>query len=518
MGMSLRVVTYARVSTIKQETEGQSLDNQERAFQAWLRRTGSTRLHAYAESRSAKTIEGREQFMKMILDLRRLRPDLIVVDTIDRFSRNLRDGLDLLERFRTAGTALLPLDWDEPVDLSSDRDWRSVVQELTGADYERRRIRSRILKHYNARRARGATLHTKCPFGLRKDGDILVPIPELQSVMRGAERVFLMGGTREDVLKYVQKKAPDRAWKTHMGPRRFLRNPEYVKAGARTPEVQAQIDARLAYEKIKHPRNGRHDHRMARVFSCGLCVALGAPPERVAMHGKAQWSKILAWNDVAYGIVCPGSRHRRRYRMHRRTISANAGAAERVFIAILEYVSQLSDESLIEVRRHEHLESSWERRVQRHLADVEKIERNYRDRTVELIQSLEGADEGLKDVKDALGHLVRADNALSRHREGLLDDLSRGLASKKPRESEDWRAVVAKALEDWPELDFRHKSDFALAFCESMGSRPLLYKNLRWPHVMWVTWEEIAPGIVWCAKYGRPQKKTVELLRLFREG
>jgi hypothetical protein len=45
----------------------------------------------------------------------------------------------------------------------------------------------------------------------------------------------------------------------------------------------------------------------------------------------------------------------------------------------------------------------------------------------------------------------------------------------------------------------------------------LLYKNLRWPHVMWVTWEEIAPGVVWCAKYGRPQKKTVELLRLFPE-
>jgi len=50
----------------------------------------------------------------MIADLPQLRPDLVVVDTMDRFSRNLKDGLDLLERFEGHGIASLPLDWDEP--------------------------------------------------------------------------------------------------------------------------------------------------------------------------------------------------------------------------------------------------------------------------------------------------------------------------------------------------------------------------------------------------------------------
>lgn len=84
----MNVVTYARVSTISQETEGQSLANQERTFQAWLKRTQSVRIRAYAESKSAKSIEGRLQFMRMIADLPDLMPDLVVVDTIDRFSRN----------------------------------------------------------------------------------------------------------------------------------------------------------------------------------------------------------------------------------------------------------------------------------------------------------------------------------------------------------------------------------------------------------------------------------------------
>jgi DNA invertase Pin-like site-specific DNA recombinase len=80
----MRVVTYARVSTINQETEGQSLSNQELAFQKWISKERATGIRAYAGSKSAKSIEERSEFSRMISELPILRPDLVIVDTIDR--------------------------------------------------------------------------------------------------------------------------------------------------------------------------------------------------------------------------------------------------------------------------------------------------------------------------------------------------------------------------------------------------------------------------------------------------
>jgi len=149
----MRIVTYARVSTVKQETEGQSLVNQERAFLSYINAKPAERIAAYAESKSAKSVEGRREFLRLVRDLPVLKPDLVVVDTIDRFTRNLQDGLNLLERFRGHVVRLFPLDWDEPVDLDNDRDWKNVVQELMAADYERRRIRTRMNRSFQGRRA-----------------------------------------------------------------------------------------------------------------------------------------------------------------------------------------------------------------------------------------------------------------------------------------------------------------------------------------------------------------------------
>jgi|GEM_PF-2697397 len=187
----------------------------------------------------------------MVVDLPALRPDLVVVDTMDRFSRNLKDGLDLLERFKGLGISLLPLDWDEPINLDADRDWKNVVQELTAADYERRRIGGRNIKQYAARRARGATTHSRGPFGLRKQGDVLVPVAELVNVVKRLEQLYLSGRTLDAMARYTQRAAPKRAWKSPHGVDTFLRSPEYVKAGLRTPETQRRIDERLAVDAYR---------------------------------------------------------------------------------------------------------------------------------------------------------------------------------------------------------------------------------------------------------------------------
>lgn len=251
---------------------------------------------------------------------------------------------------------------------------------------------------------------------------------------------------------------------------------------------------------------------MTNVFACGLCVALGANPNDVLMNGQAQWARIRAWKGVAHALLCAGVR-KKKARKHVRNLAVNAGAAERIFLDNMRYVSDLPDHTMLEVQVHEQLDRSWERVVYRQLSEVEDIERDYRAQTSQLIETLRKSGEGDESTASAIAALLRAEEAVSRHRESLLSDLSTGLASKKRSDEYDWRASVQKALEDWEELDFRRKNDFAVAFCASVGSRPLVYQNGKgYPYKAWVTWVEIAPEIVWCATYGRPEIWDVERL------
>ena len=91
-GRPQRPVAYARVSSMSQ-VEGHSLAAQERLFGELCRSRGWTAVQIYREegkSAHSESMKKRPMFRQLLEDARKDQFDIVVVHTLDRWSRNLR--------------------------------------------------------------------------------------------------------------------------------------------------------------------------------------------------------------------------------------------------------------------------------------------------------------------------------------------------------------------------------------------------------------------------------------------
>lgn len=500
----MEIVTYARVSTIRQETEGQSLINQEDAFQAFLHRSSARRLAAYAESKSAKSVDGRQEFLRLIDDLRRLKPDLVVVDSIDRFSRNLQDGLNLLERFRGQGIRLLPLDWLEPINMDDDRDWKSVVQELTGADYERRRIRARVNRSVQARRERGVTLHSRPPFGLLKSGDALVPDPKTAPLVAKIDRMFLRGKSVTQILAFVQSVCGDDAWTSRSGPLNCLKNVEIVKCGLRTPATQARINARFDASRIRYGRTETYVHAMTGLFACGICVDQGADPSRALFIGR--WAeKVVHGHTVGPAIGCNS-----KLGLHPSVIAVRETSLEAVMLAMMKRA--VSDSGLRFALRgapvNPHIEN-----LLAQIASTNASAHTYRKMQATLIAAMPEHSQLATNIKQQLMNALENEANVADIRTQVLSEVAMSACrAVSHRDPYGYLTSLAIELSTWREIDNRGKNAIAKMFCETLGSRPIVFNAGRGHPQALVTWYEVFPDVVWRVRHGLRQAREVEIL------
>jgi DNA invertase Pin-like site-specific DNA recombinase len=507
----MKVYTYARVSSIRQETEGQSLVNQERAFQTWLKQKGAVRLRSYAESKSAKSIKGREQFSRMIAELPTLKPDFVVVDTIDRFARNLEDGLSLLRQFKGLGVKLLPLEWGDPIDLDDDRDWKTVVQELTAADLERRRIRTRVKRSFAGRRERGATLHNHPPLGLIKQKDALVADPEIVEAIRHADRLFIAGKSQQVVLDYVQTACGDRAWKTLNGVRQFLTNLEYVKAGVRSIETQTRIDARLAVSKTRFGQKRTYLHPMSGVFACGVCVDDDRPVKDSLMGGNCTPAEFRSWGrSPGARIICQGPDKR-----HQGIIGVQESILDLMFAEIFKTLR--ADDNLLrswesQVRMQQ--DHSQERLLQKRLGAIELKESKLPGRREQAFELLQDDDRAVvNQAKKRLSDLDAEEAVLATEREAVLRELTTAKSPRLIQSAGDLQAMLAKAAASWPKFSNERKNEIARAFCHAVSSHPRLYRGVeRHPVEAAVLWPEVLPNAAYRVLYGKGIAPKVEMV------
>lgn len=86
-----KCITYARVSTLEQQQEGYSIDDQLRTMRSYARRKGLKNVKDFPAAESAKNV-GREKFHQMLSFLDG-NPNIqhVICDRIDRLTRNLLD-------------------------------------------------------------------------------------------------------------------------------------------------------------------------------------------------------------------------------------------------------------------------------------------------------------------------------------------------------------------------------------------------------------------------------------------
>jgi DNA invertase Pin-like site-specific DNA recombinase len=184
-----RCYGYARVSTIAQADDGESLDVQQRVIAGYAQMNGLTVDRVFVERgvSGSKPLADRPQGAAL---LAALKPgDVVITPKLDRMFRSALDALAVLGRLQKAGVSL------HMIDLGGDTTGNGVSKLVftilsAVAEAERDRTRERITEVKRDQRRRGRYLGGIVPFGWRvgESGE-LVPVPEQQAAIRRMRRL-----------------------------------------------------------------------------------------------------------------------------------------------------------------------------------------------------------------------------------------------------------------------------------------------------------------------------------------
>ena len=182
----MAVYGYARVSTDRQATDGESLDVQTRQIDGYAHMMGLTVDHRFIERGVSGSRPLAERPEGRALVERLEAGDVVITAKLDRMFRSALDALDVLAKLKARGVSLHMIDLGG--DVTANGISKLVFTILSAvAEAERDRIRERVATTKADQRARGRYLGGKVPFGFRvsQAGD-LEPDARQQAIIADA--------------------------------------------------------------------------------------------------------------------------------------------------------------------------------------------------------------------------------------------------------------------------------------------------------------------------------------------
>ena len=145
-----RVIIYARVSTRDQNIDMQLID-----------------LRSYAEARKLNIVKeyidyasgsrsDRENYQKMLNDVRKRKTVIVIVWKFDRFARSTKELINALEEFNSLGVDFVS--YKENVDTSTPAGKILFTMISAFAEFERSIIRERVIAGIEKAKAKGVKL------------------------------------------------------------------------------------------------------------------------------------------------------------------------------------------------------------------------------------------------------------------------------------------------------------------------------------------------------------------------
>ena len=146
----MKAAVYARVSTLDQEPE-----NQLQELRRYAQARGWTAVE-YVDRGVSGAKDRRPALDSLVQDARRRRFDVLVCWRLDRLGRNLRHLITLLDDLQALGVAFVSL--AEGIDATTPAG--KLQMHILGAiaEFERERIRERVLAGLQRARAQGKRL------------------------------------------------------------------------------------------------------------------------------------------------------------------------------------------------------------------------------------------------------------------------------------------------------------------------------------------------------------------------
>jgi site-specific DNA recombinase len=140
---SMKIAIYTRVSTEEQAKEGFSLSVQREYLNDYAKREGHELYKVYSDDGISGYSDRRSALQELLQDAKLRRFDLVIVYKIDRFSRNLKDLLNLVDELSACGVAFKSA--TEPFDTSTSAGKLMFQQLGSFAEFERNRLAERVM-------------------------------------------------------------------------------------------------------------------------------------------------------------------------------------------------------------------------------------------------------------------------------------------------------------------------------------------------------------------------------------
>jgi site-specific DNA recombinase len=229
----MKIAIYTRVSTEDQVKEGTSLEVQENFLLDYAKRNNMEVFDVYCEDGKSGYTTERPELFRLFDDARKRKFDLVLVHKIDRFSRNLKNLLNLVDELEDLGVSLKSA--SEMYDTTTSAGKMMFQQLGSFAEFERNRIKERVFpgmingikKYGNWQGARYV------PYGYNYDKSkkILTVIEKEAKTVKVIYKMYLSGQTTPQIAKYFYEKN----YKTRSGGlfntkfiRDILRNQIYI--------------------------------------------------------------------------------------------------------------------------------------------------------------------------------------------------------------------------------------------------------------------------------------------------
>ncbi len=163
----LRVAVYARVSTLEESQEDSFETQREYYEKLILSEPGMTLAGVYGDRGiSGLGINGRTEFLRMLEDCRNGKIDLIITRSVSRFSRNISECVETVNKLRSLG---IPIRFEKEGFTTTDDNSDMFFNVLAILAQEESGSLSRRMTWAVERRAEMGRPIRKCPYGYKKE-------------------------------------------------------------------------------------------------------------------------------------------------------------------------------------------------------------------------------------------------------------------------------------------------------------------------------------------------------------
>ena len=229
--LPLRVTYYARVSTDHEE-QLNSLENQVMYFENYIRSQANwIYVPGYVdEGISGTSVNKRDNFLKMVNDVKKGMFNLVLTKEISRFSRNTVDSIQYTQELLSYGVGIFFLN-DNINTFDSDSELRLTIMSSIAQD-EIRKLSERIRFGYKRSVEKGVVPGNDNFYGYRKNKGKLEIVPEEAELVRLIFNEYskgLMGTSRLGHYLYKEYNIKSKTNKALAGTviGRIIRNPKY---------------------------------------------------------------------------------------------------------------------------------------------------------------------------------------------------------------------------------------------------------------------------------------------------